>query len=243
MKCIIGGAGTGKTRLAIELCEAAEANGWFATFLPSSEFQSSSAIQTLAGWILPQHALLVVDYAATSVAGIKRWLDALATRDTPPDHKLRILLVERHADCEYGWWADLLHSDSRTRACVADLIGAETPYVLPPLDTIGDRRALLAEVITKAAPLLDPPRAAMELPTFDANTWFDQRVADNSFDPEPLYLIMAGIHALEAGAPAALAMNKPDLAKRIANIESERLRKFAIARGFTDQGRLLQHMR
>jgi len=37
VRCITGGAGAGKTRLAVEACEAAEAKGWVAAFAPSAE--------------------------------------------------------------------------------------------------------------------------------------------------------------------------------------------------------------
>src|SRR4051812_46380426 len=36
--CIIGGAGVGKTRLAIELCESAEKAGWTAGFVQHNQF-------------------------------------------------------------------------------------------------------------------------------------------------------------------------------------------------------------
>ena len=42
-RCLIGRAGTGKTRLAIELCEQAAASGWVAGFVRHDELQRFSS--------------------------------------------------------------------------------------------------------------------------------------------------------------------------------------------------------
>lgn len=242
VKCIIGGAGSGKTRLAIEACERAEIEGWFATFLSSTELQQRHGVEILAAWTPSQPTLIVVDYAANSVSAIKRWFDVLALRRDPVEQKLRILLLERHAQREGGWWADLVRPDTLSHSSAIDVIGTELPYELRPLNNVQDRRALLTEIMAKAAPLFDPPRDMIAPPAAGENSWFDQRLASNRVDNEPLYLIMAGIRAVECGAPAALAMNRLELAQWVAEIEAERLRDFALARGFTDQGKLLLHV-
>jgi len=96
VRCITGAAGAGKTRLAIEACAAAEAAGWAAGFAPSGELTRFHATQNLVHWALPQDALIVVDYAATSLAVLREWFALLAPeRDTRTGGRLRILLLER----------------------------------------------------------------------------------------------------------------------------------------------------
>jgi len=107
---------------------------------------------------------------------------------------------------------------------------------------VQDRRALLAEVMVKAAPLFDPPCPIISPPWPGEDAWFDERLAANQFDNEPLYLAMAGIRAVECGVAAALSINRLKLAKSVALIEEERLGKFAKAHGFTDGGKLLKHI-
>jgi hypothetical protein len=47
VRCITAGAGAGKTRLAIEACEAAESEGWLAAFAPSVELERFHRTQNL----------------------------------------------------------------------------------------------------------------------------------------------------------------------------------------------------
>ena len=243
VRCITGGAGAGKTRLAIEACEAAVAEDWIAGFAPSDELARFHYAQNLVHWQLPQHALIVVDYAATSLAVLKAWFSLLApVRDHPVGHKLRILLLERQADPESGWWADLNRRDSIDHAGPADLIGQQALFPLPVLDRPADRHALLAEAMRLAAPLLDPPVAAPAPPPLGSDPWFDARLADRRIDNQPLYLMMAGVHAARHGAPAALALDHVELANKMAEIETARLGKLGRARGFPDNGKLLKHL-
>ena len=242
VRCVVGGAGAGKTRLAIEACEAAEKDGWFATFAASGELRRFHETQHLVHWKFPRDALIVVDYAATSQPVLLDWFAALAPHRNAGGHKLRLLLLERHASTETGWWAELTRPHSLDRDSAADLIDEKLPYVLPMLDAAEDRRALLAEVMTKAASLFDPPRRPTQPPAPGVDPGFDALLAETRPENEPLYLIMAGIHAVQHGAPAALALNQLELARDIARIERDRLAKFAQAHGFTRQDPLLAHI-
>ncbi|MFL5288490.1 MAG: hypothetical protein ACJ8AW_47935 [Rhodopila sp.] len=243
VRCIIAGAGTGKTRLAIEACEAAAADGWIAAFAPYAELVRFHATQNLVHWVLPQDAFIVIDSAATSLTVLKAWFAFLAPeRDRLNGGKLRILLLERQADPEEGWWAELIRRESADRAGPADLIGKEALLALPALEAVQDRRVLLAETMRLAAPLLDPPTAVQQPPPPGADTGFDARLADSRIDNEPLYLMMAGVHAARHGAPTALALDRKELAGEMVEIETARLETFARARGFTDDGKLLKHL-
>ena len=81
-----------------------------------------------------------------------------------------------------------------------------------------------------------------EPPSPGEDRWFDDRLADDRVDNEPLYLMMAGVHAARHGAPTALALDRVELAREIATIETARLEKFARARGFSDGGEVLKHL-
>ena len=105
-----------------------------------------------------------------------------------------------------------------------------------------DKRALLTETMQLAAALLHSPATVREPPPLGVDVGFDTRLADNRIDNEPLYLMMAGVHAARHGAPAALALDRVELAGTMAAIETARLEKFARARGFTDDGKLLKHL-
>jgi hypothetical protein len=132
--CFTGVAGAGKTRLAIEACETAEAEGWAAGFARSEELARFHATQNLVHWALDRDTLIVIDYAATSLALLKSWFAAIAPERIREGHKLRILLLERQGDPENGWWADLNRRDSADRAGPADLIGHDA---LHPSSTTG----------------------------------------------------------------------------------------------------------
>ena len=242
IKCIIGEAGTGKTRLAIEACEAAEIDGWFATFVQGDQFEAPYRTTNESNFVRNQPLLVVIDDAAISGPGLKQWLSEIASQCKIINNKLRIILLERYAEDKNGWWADLKRPQSNDHASAVDLVGIEPPYVLPPLDTVQDRRALLSDVILKAAPLFDPVKSPVVLPQPGTDPWFDHRLSDNKLDNNPLFLTMAGIRAVETGVPTALAMNRLDLAAHMAAIEEARLEKFAKSRGFVDQGKLLKHI-
>ena len=217
--------------------------GWVAAFVPSGELARFHSTQNLVHWVLPKNALIVVDYAATSVAVLKEWFAYLAPeRHRNEGGKLRILLLERHADPESGWWADLTRRESADHAGPADLIGRDALFPLPPLEATRHRRALFAETMRLAAPLLDPHVPVQQPPSPGEDRWFDDRLADDRVDNEPLYLMMAGVHAARHGAPTALALDRVELAREIATIETARLEKFARARGFSDGGEVLKHL-
>lgn len=241
VRCITGRAGSGKTRLAIEACERAEADGWTAAFVSSEELKRFHQTQNLANWRLPANVLLVIDYAATSLDIIKPWFADLASgRHTASDGKLRILLLERQADPQSGWWESLTRRDSRDHACAADLLDNELPQALPALVSIVDRRALLESTMAKAAPLL--AKSVKALPVIGVDPTFDKLLARDLIENEPLYLLMAGVYAVQHGAPTALGLGRPDLAEAMATIERKRIERLAQSRTFRDNGDFLAHL-
>jgi hypothetical protein len=81
VQCRIGRAGSGKTRLAIELCRRAEAQGWTMGFLAHDELVRFQRDGHVRDWAWSTPTLVIVDYAATSAQPLRQWLEDLADRD------------------------------------------------------------------------------------------------------------------------------------------------------------------
>ena len=106
VRCIAGRAGIGKTRLAIELCDFAEQIGWTAGFTTYMQFPEF--VKRAAEWQWNKSTLVVVDYAASYVRDLRTWFDLLVgLEDEQKQFKLRVLLLDRHAERDNGWWAPL----------------------------------------------------------------------------------------------------------------------------------------
>ncbi len=242
LRCVTGKAGSGKTRLAIEACEEAEQEGWVAGFVAAEELARFHQSENLARWHSPQPTLVVIDDAAVSVAMIKTWLDALAQGRPEGAEKLRILLLERHAepDSDYGWWATLTRIESRDRLGAGDLIGGARPAPLAMLAAPEERRALFADAMRLAAKVLGKPELTPPAPGEDAA--FERRIADGRLENEPLFLMMAAVVAIDRGTSRALALSRLELARSIAALERGRLKRFGMSSGLDPDGDLIAHL-
>src|SRR5215467_8720710 len=107
---LIGHAGAGKTRFALEFCLKLDSDpnaegAWLAGFLSPSEL--TLVVDTLATrhFVWKRPTLLIIDYAAQCHEALGRWLYRLAGEML--DTKLRILLVDREAPEGFGWWREL----------------------------------------------------------------------------------------------------------------------------------------
>ena len=120
---LTGRAGTGKTRLAIELCERAEAAGWIAGFARQDELRRFFDAKSLTAWRWNKPILVVVDYAAASAAILREWLAVLASRRRQANEpSLRLLLLERYAEPGMGWWDQVFKPASMTGRGPDDLL-------------------------------------------------------------------------------------------------------------------------
>ncbi len=236
-RCIIGRAGAGKTRLALELCGVAEHDGFAAGFAPYNGF--AQFVERSADWQWTAPTLVVIDSAATVARDIRNWLQVLAARDisgnTP---RLRLLLLERNADREFGWWADLVRPVGFGGPGPEDLADPNTPVPLSPLSA-EDRRALLKQTMRLAATVAGM-QSAPEPPAPGEDPTFDRRLSLDSVDNEPLYLMMAAAEATRKGTPAALALTGTSLAENAEAAERARLLQLAMEFGLP--GSLLCHL-
>jgi hypothetical protein len=185
--------------------------------------------RSLKDWRWGKPTLIVVDYAAAAARMLRAWLEALARRRPAPNEApLRLLLLERHADRDMGWWADLIRSGGLSGRGPDELASPAEPIPLPPLDSLAERRALLRQVVGLAAGFAG--KAVPEIPPEGADADFDRRLSDVSLETEPLFLVMAGIVGMTTGVPQALALGRTDLAMQIA--ESERVRLGRLSMGW-----------
>ena len=225
VRCISGRAGVGKTRIGLELCALAETKGWVAGFARQDVLRVFLQ-NSPAAWRWTQPTLVVVDYAAASVADLRAWLEILAQREfganEPP---LRLLLLERNADLAVGWWAELTRPAGFSDPPVGDLLDPGSPIALSGFDSVQHRRALLAQVMAEASRLANVEPALTPPPT-GADPEFDRQLSEDARCNEPLHLVLLGLDAV-ATRTLTLSLSRVDLANRIADRERARLELYA----------------
>ncbi|MEO5368481.1 MAG: toll/interleukin-1 receptor domain-containing protein [Magnetococcus sp. DMHC-1] len=223
VRALIGGAGRGKTRLAMELGQLVEEWGWHAGFLPSEALEKLVA-QAESGWSCP--TLAVIDYAAPQAATLHRWLKQLAShqKQRPATGKqipLRILLLERMAEEGSGWWQTLLGSGSWKDTDVQGLLDPPEPVRLEMLSPAKGEEILSLMLhqsgVSEPMPLQLPPEAP-------------------EWRGEPLFAMMAGQLLAER---EKLPSTRAGLALRLAQREMNRISGFAHD---PEQGILLNHL-
>ena len=95
---VTGAGGSGKTRLAAQLCHDLSSIGWYAGFLPSTTEVTDEELSALAE--VTTELLVVVDYAEEARRGlVARVVRKLRVRHSPT----RIVLTARGADT---WWEE-----------------------------------------------------------------------------------------------------------------------------------------
>lgn len=93
---VTGAGGTGKTRMAVQLCEEFSRKGWYTGFLPAATEITDAELSALVD--VTTELLVVVDYAEEARRGlVARVVRALRDRKTPT----RIVLTARGTD---QWW-------------------------------------------------------------------------------------------------------------------------------------------
>ncbi len=200
---LVGRAGTGKTRLAIELCRRAEAQGWSAGFATIETIAQVGA-EPLRPW--HKDASLVIIDRIEAYDELSAECCVRLARSRQEGRKLRLLLLEREPT-------------GRALRCPAFACADTSPDLAEPVHLAGlrapaDRRALVSQAMALAArlaglPACSPPASA---------------ALDSA---EPLHLLMAALVAPHQGIPAALARSTAALADELAAAERMRLEQFA----------------
>jgi hypothetical protein len=230
-RCLVGRAGSGKTRLAIELCLWAEAREWRAGFVDATELTRFHRQQNLADWGWQTPTLVVIDGAAAAARALRPWLAELVYNPGAGDRPLRLLLLERHADRQLGWWADLVTPRSFQDDGLRDLFDPAEPCLLPSITAPADRQRLIAAAIAVGAARRgadgkpDPAAADLDAPDDD----FSGGIAAGV---EPLYLLMGAITS--TGNMTQAATGRIQLAQRLAQFELGRIQALAEDRQLKD---------
>ena len=150
-RLVIGPAGAGKTRLALELAEHAIRQAWRCIWVPAGqEREAAEAVRTGTSPVL-----LVVDYAETR-SGLSQFL--IQTHRGPTEPRLRILLLARRAG---EWWQRVLADcDSST----AGLVAGNRRIVLGPLCAPSDDALAFQQAVAAFAAKLGVAKPRISLP-------------------------------------------------------------------------------
>jgi tetratricopeptide (TPR) repeat protein len=234
IRVLTGGAGRGKTRLALELVRKATRHGWLAGFVEQGELDRFRAHENVAAWAWDKPTLIVIDYAASRADQLRDWIgelvDAPIASGRPP---LRMLLLERQAKRAIGWLASVFGhgQDDRSRAAISMLDPPE-PAELPAIDDLASRRQIFATLLARK-------RADLTAPALGADAEFDRLLRDEKWSGDPLFLMMAGLVAGTDGVKNALALTRTDLATKIAQRELDRIGSIAAGAGIDSNKRRL----
>jgi tetratricopeptide (TPR) repeat protein len=224
VRVLTGGAGRGKTRLALELVRETAGNGWLAGFVDHRELDRFRALPDAAEWSWDKPTLIVVDYAASRAEQLRDWIGELA--EAPAGRPLlRLLLLERQAQREIGWLATVAgHGhDDRARAA-ASLFDPPEPVELAAIDELESRRQIFATLVARKRADMAPPEAG-------ADAEFDHLLQHEKWSGDPLFLMMAGLVAGTDGINNALTLGRTDLATIIARRELSRIGIIAASAG------------
>ena len=123
--------------------EQAESEAWQAGFAAHKAITRFVDARDLAAWDWERPTLVVADYAAESAPALRQWLVELTRSECR--EPLRLLLLERDAEPDKGWWHTLIHSERSSEADIEAL--PDPPERLPMLADIVERRRLLEGVM------------------------------------------------------------------------------------------------
>jgi hypothetical protein len=224
IRVLTGRAGSGKTRLALELCEQMLAEGWDAGFLESGELGRFRASQNLATWGWQHPTLIVSDYAAEHAERLHGWFQELADNQGDPEKPLRILLLERHAETGSGWLQTAFGRGGFGAQALQRLLDPAEPVPLLPIATSNERRSVMGNMLQAAGTDQRPPEEG-------ADPAFDRKLAELTWGGEPLFLMMAGLMVKDIGMAHVLSLGRTDLAFELAQRELARIARIGAAKG------------
>ncbi|MBF0096683.1 MAG: tetratricopeptide repeat protein [Magnetococcales bacterium] len=216
VRVLVATGGSGKTRLAWDLCRWAAEKEWDAGFLKQDALQQ--ILGNSAVWRCYQPTLLVIDYAAFAAKELHTWLLRLTEQSDNPI-ALRILLLERHAQLGEGWWEMVFNapgSDADNRA-LQKLLNPAQPVILSKLTVLQTRREILSAVLAARG-------GGLTLPD---DPQFNGQLENLSWGGEPLFLIMAALLAAKVNLSTLLSFSRTELVMQMAAREITRLRRFA----------------
>jgi glycosyltransferase involved in cell wall biosynthesis len=132
IRLLTGIGGTGKTRLAIELCSRLIGEGWNAGFLPhhANARQVADSLGKQSN-----RTCIIIDYAETRQPQLLELLRRI--QESPPNPKTKIVLLARDG----GEWWNMLPSKDPVCERLLDGMATTGPYALPILHDTPEVRA------------------------------------------------------------------------------------------------------
>ena len=224
VQTLVSRAGTGKTRLATEFVAqvaALEPGVWEAGFVDGAGWPPLPPVPALSEPLWRRPTLLVVDDAAMEVQPLRLFLRAALRQSPEARLPLRVLLLTRQASPNEGWLR-YLQEEAGT------LFDPPWPAQLPELAGHPVRRQLWEEGWRSVAGIRSMPTGTTEatgagLPCDDG--------PPEATGADVAKLLMAAVLAARTGAapPASLQRSRKDLAFALADLELDRLGRFAAA--------------
>ena len=222
IRTLVGPAGTGKTRLAIEfLKRQLKARGdWAFGWLRTEELRRFTEHNALDRCSWAKDACVVIDYASAGVEALRKLAEgSLAAENGAAGAKLRLLLLDRAPD---GWYESLKLGYGHQAGAVGALFARQPqdPHRVSRFD-VEDRRAVLRSAIGH---FCAEGKRRPEAPAAGVDAVFDARLGDAGQPwADPLFLIIAAAASVELGLGAALAMSRTELARFAAGHERSRM--------------------
>ncbi len=233
VRVMTGAGGRGKTRLALELCDALGNEGWYAGFVTDTELERFINQQNASNWGWCRPTLAVIDYAAARSGLLHKWLVELGDNPGDPKKPLRVLLLEREATPGTGWWETAFGRGSGDALAIAQLLDPPQPMVLDEITEDRNSFDILNSV-------LEGVGSATRAPDPNADPTFYQRLRSLTWGREPLFLMMAALAGSGSSVAALLTFNRSGLAFSIADREIERIEAIAKERRINRE--FLSHM-
>ena len=226
IRVLTGQGGSGKTRLALDLCDSLPDEEWQAGFIDGDDLKTVCDDASMVAWDWTKPTLVVVDYAATFGETLHRWLGRLVDHVKPDAKPLRILLLERQADEQSGWWRTVFGGGKARDRAIQERLDPKRPIDIQPLPASNLRREIFLAALSRSAAELEK-----EPPDVDDSEEFDNRLADLTWGGRPLFLMMAAMLAARDGVGSVLALGRTDLAFDLARRELTRIGDAAKAQG------------
>lgn len=205
VRTLTGEGGSGKTRLALELCDQRHQAGWATGFVARPALERFIR-QPTPCWRWDRPVLAVIDYAASWGADLRDWLAELAAQN--PEHPIRVLLLERGLD---EWHEKLFASTDSVGQTIRHAFGSP---VVEPLDRIDKDAAVTLFDATYRHETGHDPRHG---------PGFRESLAGKDWGGRPLFVMAAASRAAQGTIPDALALTRRDLVDHIAARELARL--------------------
>jgi hypothetical protein len=216
IKVLTGPAGIGKTRMAVELCNSLDAQGWVTGFLTPFYLTRYADVLSPAIWHLEQPTLVVLDDAISFGSWLKTFLAEISAR--PGGGKsLRLLLIDRYISSRSPPYRDWFGASGWENHAWS-LLDPKEPVEIGPLKDIESRRSVFSMGISIIDSDLRPPMKGYDQA-------FDNWLGSMSWTGIPCYLLMAGVFAGKSGISSLISLRQADVVSALAKSERERLAK------------------